>query len=74
MDFKEFRQHVDTRFDRLESKFDGAEAKRSDHEARTTAIETDLSWLKGHVKLVTAISLAVGGSMAAILAHLVFGV
>lgn len=56
MDLESLRQHMDARFDRLEGKVDN-------HLGRISQSETDISWLKGHVKFTTAIGLAVVGTV-----------
>lgn len=56
MDVDKLKAHVDARFDRLETKLD-------DHLQRLSKAEAAIEWLKGHVKLTTAIGLAVVGTV-----------
>lgn len=58
MDLDSLRQHMDNRFDRLEGKVDS-------HLDRIAQSETDISWLKGHVKFTTAVGLSVVGTVVA---------
>ena len=52
----DLRGHIDRRFDSLETKLD-------DHLERLSKAEEAINWLKGHVKLSTAVGLAVIGSI-----------
>ena len=58
MNLDDFRSHVDQRLDRLENKLD-------DHLQRLTAAEVALEFVKGHLKITTAIGIAVVGTLAA---------
>jgi hypothetical protein len=64
MNLEDFRDHVDTRLDRLEANLDNVGAKLDDHLQRLTAAETALEFVKGHLKLTTAIGIAVVGTIA----------
>lgn len=45
-------KRIDTRLDRIEQKLDA-------HLDRVSKNETDIAWIKGHVKIVTTVTLAV---------------
>lgn len=60
------RDHLDTRFDKVEDKLDK-------HLERIATAETHISWLRGHAKLTTAVVLAVAGFLAAALYYLTTG-
>lgn len=49
-------QHLDKRFDKLEDKID-------DHLQRISKAEEAIVWLRGHVKLATALFLAAAGTV-----------
>lgn len=53
----DLKDHIDARFDRLENKMD-------DHLERLSKAEEAIVWLKGHVKLVTAVGVACLGALA----------
>ena len=65
MDLNDLKAHVDTRMDRLESSLDRVGAKLDDHLERLTAAEVALEFVKGHLKITTAIGIAVVGTLAA---------
>lgn len=58
MDIKDLHQHLDARLDRIETKLD-------DYHGRISRAEEALEWMKGHLKLVTAVGIAVAGSVLA---------
>lgn len=62
MDLREFKAHVDARFDKLEEKIDTGND-------RGIKNETDVSWLKGGVSFLSVILL----SVLAYLANAFFG-
>jgi hypothetical protein len=63
VDLKDFQNHLDTRFDRLEARFDQHELKLDNHLERLSKAEEAIAWLRGHVKLVTAIGISVVGAI-----------
>jgi hypothetical protein len=58
MNHEELKQHVDSRFDRLELKLD----KLGEGVVEAS---TDVTWLKGSVKLIWTIILSAAGFLAA---------
>jgi len=68
VDLKDFQDHLDTRFDRLEARFDAHETKLDNHLERLSKAEEAILWLRGHVKLVTAIGISVAGTVISVLA------
>jgi hypothetical protein len=57
MDLNTLKAHIDVRLDRMESKLDN-------HIERISGAERDIGWLKGHVRIVTTIVLAIAGFFA----------
>lgn len=68
MDLQDFQEHLDTRFDRLEARFDSHEAKLDNHLERLSKAEEAILWLRGHVKIVTAVGISVAGGLVSIVA------
>lgn len=58
MDIRDLHTHLDARLDRIETKLD-------DYHSRLSRAEEALVWMKGHLKLVTAVGIAVFGSVLA---------
>ena len=58
MDIRDLHQHLDSRLDRIEGKLD-------DYSSRLTRAEEALVWMQGHLKIVTAVGIAVIGSVLA---------
>lgn len=58
MDIKELHTHLDRRLDKLEDKLD-------DHLGRISKAEASIEWLRGHVKISTALFITVAGFFAA---------
>ncbi len=54
---------IGTRLDRIETKLD-------DHLQRVTKAESDINWIRGHLRISTAIFLAVVGAMSTTLFNL----
>lgn len=52
MNLKDFQQHVDARFDRVENKID-------DHLARLSKAEEAIVWIRGHLRISTGVFLSV---------------
>lgn len=50
-------------FNRLHSRFDKVEEKLDSHLDRLSRAEEAIQWLKGHVNLVTAVGLALVGTL-----------
>ena len=64
MDFDKLKTHFDTRFDRLEDKLDNHDEKLTNHLERLSKAEEAIQWLRGHVKIVTAIGISMAGFLA----------
>lgn len=64
MDMELLRTHLDQRLDKLEDKLDT-------HLERIARSEEAISWLKGHVKIVTTIVLAGFGFVATALYNII---
>lgn len=58
MDLKDLHSHLDHRLDRIETKLD-------DYHSRLSKAEEALVWMQGHLKLVTAVGIALVGSVLA---------
>lgn len=71
MDHQQLKSHLDERFDRLESKLDIHDEKFTNHLERLSKAEETIIWLKGHVKIVTAIGISIAGFIAAALFNLI---
>lgn len=71
MDLKDFQDHLDTRFDRLEARFDSHEMKLDNHLERLSKAEEAILWLRGHVKIVTAIGISVTGALISAMAKFI---
>lgn len=63
--------NLNDRFDDLGSRLDRIETKLDNHLERVTKAESDISWLRGHVKLATAIFLAIVGTLGTILLNMI---
>jgi len=59
-DMKDFQNHVDSRFDRVENKIDN-------HLERLSKAEESIIWIRGHLKISTSLFMAV--VLAAILTY-----
>lgn len=57
MDSKDLLDHLDTRFDRLETKLD-------DHLGRISKAETEIHWIKGSARLVLTVLISLAGFLA----------
>jgi hypothetical protein len=57
-------QHLDKRFDRLETRLDQLDEKLEDHLGRISSAETELSWVKGAGKFVLTLILSALGFLA----------
>jgi hypothetical protein len=68
VDLKDFQSHLDDRFDRLEAKLDSHDEKLSNHLERLSKSEEAIAWLRGHVKLVTTLGIAVVGALVSAMA------
>lgn len=68
MDYEQLRNHLDDRFDRLETKLDGHDEKLDNHLERLSKAEEAIVWLRGHVKIVTAIGISAAGGLASLVA------
>lgn len=64
MDTKDLQEHLDNRFDALDSRFERVEAKLDNHLERLSKAEASIEWLRGNVKIVTTIILATAGFFA----------
>lgn len=53
---KELLESMDRKLDNIDNKLDN-------HLNRIAHTEADVSWLKGHVKIVTAVGIAIIGSL-----------
>jgi hypothetical protein len=62
----DLKQHLDDRFDRVDSRLSRVEDKLDNHLARLSAAEASIEWLRGHAKLSITIILAVGGFLASL--------
>lgn len=60
MNLKDFQNHVDSRFDRVENKIDN-------HLERLSKAEESIIWIRGHLKISTSLFMAV--VLAAILTY-----
>jgi len=58
MNLEELRQHMDSRFDRLEDKVET-------FQDRITENTSDIGWIKGHLRVTVTIILAVAGFLSA---------
>ncbi len=65
MDIRDLRDHLDSRLDRVEGKLDS-------HLERIAKAETDLSWVRGHVKIVTTVAVTVFTGMVGLIYRLLF--
>jgi len=63
MDIQNLQTHIDTRLDRIEDKLDG-------HLDRIAKTEADLSWVRGHIKIVTTVAIAIVTGMAGVIYRL----
>lgn len=57
MELDKLKEHVDARLDRIESKLDN-------HLERLSAAETSIEWMKGHIKTVVSLGIALIGVVA----------
>jgi Holliday junction resolvasome RuvABC endonuclease subunit len=56
MDTEQLKAHVDSRFDRLETKIDS-------HLERLSKAEVAIEFIRGHLKISTAIALGIAGAL-----------
>ena len=61
MDLRDFQNHLDDRFDRLEAKLDSHDEKLGNHLERLSKAEEAISWIRGHVKLIVTIGISAAG-------------
>lgn len=64
MDQERLQEHLDNRFDALDSRLDRVENKLDSHLERLTRAEASIEWLRGHAKIVTTVILTVAGFIA----------
>lgn len=57
MELQNLREHLDSRLDKLEDKLDN-------HVERISKAEASIEWLRGHVKVMTLIAVALMSGMA----------
>lgn len=66
MELRDLKEHLDSRLDKIESQLEKADEKLDNHLERISKAEADISWLRGHTKLVmTLILTALGGAATA---------
>lgn len=61
MDLRDFQNHLDDRFDRLEAKLDSHDEKLDNHLERLSKAEEAIVWIRGHVKLIVTIGISAAG-------------
>lgn len=72
MSDSELREHLDSRFDSVDSRLERVEEKLDDHLNRLSSAEASIEWLKGHVKIVTAMGISLlGFTLAALFKYVV---
>lgn len=54
MDIEKLREHMDSRFDKVEDKLDN-------HLNRISKAEEAIIWMKGHLNITTMIVISIGG-------------
>lgn len=64
--------HISPRLDDLGSRLDRIETKLDDHLQRVTKAESDIGWLRGHVKITTTVFLAVIGALGTVILNILF--
>lgn len=64
MDQERLQEHLDNRFDALDSRLDRVEYKLDSHLERLSKAEASIEWLRGHAKIVTTVILTVAGFIA----------
>lgn len=60
------------RLEKIEGRLERIEGKLDTHLERVTKAESDISWLRGHVRLSTTIFLAVVGTLGTVLLYQLF--
>lgn len=63
MDLESLKSHMDSRFDQVESKVDRLDDKIDPYASRLSALETNVSWLKGHLNITSALVMSVGSGV-----------
>jgi hypothetical protein len=66
---RDLQEHLDERFDKIDSRLERVESKLDDHLARLSRAEASVEWLKGHSRVVTTIILAAAGFIASMWAN-----
>lgn len=56
MELQSLRDHLDSRLDKIEDKLDN-------HLERIATAETSIEWIRGHIKFMVSLSVALAGSI-----------
>lgn len=64
MERESLLQHLDKRFDRLDTQLNHLDSKLDDHLGRISKAETELSWIKGAGKFVLTLIISALGFIA----------
>lgn len=66
MSDSKLKEHLDVRFDSVDSRLERVEEKLDDHLSRLSSAEASIEWLRGHAKLSITIILTAAGFLASL--------